>query len=57
MTKPPNVTSYYSAIEIGLHRFCRKKIAKMFVGSFKFVMIRRRTGYALKVLPVISYGH
>ena len=31
ITKFPNVTSYYSAIEIGLYRFCRKKIAKMFV--------------------------
>jgi ketosteroid isomerase-like protein len=47
----------YGAIEIGEHRFCHKENDKDDCGTFKFVMIWRKTGESWKISRVINYGH
>ena len=47
----------YGAVEIGEHVFCHKENGKDDCGTFKFVMVWRKTGESWKISRVISYGH
>lgn len=47
----------YGAIEIGIHKFRHLENGKEIVGTFKFVMIWKKTGEGWKISRVISYDH
>ncbi len=47
----------YGGLEIGAHRFCHQENGKEECGTFKFVMVWRKTADLWKVSRVISYRH
>ena len=47
----------FGAIEIGSHRFSHFENGKEVVGTFKFVMIWKKTDKGWKLSRVISYNH
>jgi hypothetical protein len=47
----------YGAIEIGVHKFRHLENGKEIVGTFKFVMIWKKTSEGWKISRVISYDH
>ncbi len=47
----------YGAIEIGVHRFRHIENGKEEVGTFKFLMIWKKTAGKWKISRVISYDH
>ena len=47
----------HGAIEVGEHRFCHTENGQPDCGTFKFLMVWRKTGDSWKVSRVISYGH
>lgn len=47
----------YGAIEIGTHQFRHIENGKEEIGSFKFLMIWKKTGNSWEISRVISYDH
>jgi ketosteroid isomerase-like protein len=47
----------HGAIQVGEHRFCHTERGQPDCGTFKFLMVWRKTGDSWKVSRVISYGH
>lgn len=47
----------YGAIETGIHKFSHVENGELITGSFKFVMLWKRTADGLKISRVISYDH
>jgi ketosteroid isomerase-like protein len=47
----------YGALEIGAHRFCHLENGKDDCGTFKFVMVWKKTNGQWQVTRVISYDH
>jgi hypothetical protein len=47
----------YGAIEIGVHRFSHIENGKEDIGTFKFVMLWKKTSEGWKISRVISYDH
>ena len=47
----------YGAIEIGAHRFCHRENERDVCGTFKFLMVWRRTPTGWQVSRAVSYDH
>lgn len=47
----------YGAIEIGVHKFRHMENGKEEIGTFKFLMIWKKTGDQWKISRVVSYDH
>lgn len=47
----------YGAIETGIHKFSHVENGQLITGTFKFVMLWKRTADGLKISRVISYDH
>lgn len=47
----------YGAIETGSHQFCHMENGKEETGTFKFLMIWKKTGDKWQITKVVSYDH
>ncbi len=47
----------YGAVQMGFHTFCHQENGKQDCGTFKFVMVWKKTPEGWKITRVVSIGH